>query len=109
MLPCRRALEFAIDAGFEGLMVEGDNSTVISCISSLWALRSRLGNIYANIHLLVAGSRCKSFSSVKREANSVAHSLAKYTRSIDEDIFWVEETPPPALEALYLDYISLNE
>lgn len=37
VLACRRALEFAVDAGFEGLMVEGDNSTVIRCISSLRA------------------------------------------------------------------------
>ena len=109
VLACRRALEFAVNTGFEELMIEGDNSTVIRCISSLRAFHSRLGNIYADIHVLAAGSRCKSFSCVKREANSVAHSLARYARSIVEDIFWMEETPPPSLEALYLDSISLNE
>ena len=109
VLACRRALMFAVDAGFEELMIEGDNSTIINSIASLWALRSRLGNIHANIHLLATGSRCKSFSCVKCEANSVAHSLARYARNIDEDIFWMEESPPPALEALYLDSLSLNE
>ena len=109
VLACRRALEFAVDAGFEGLMVEGDNSTVIRCISSLRALRSWLGNIYADIHVLAAGSRCKSFSFFKHDANSAAHSLARYAKSIVEDIFWMEETPPPAREALYLDSMFLNE
>ena len=109
VLACRRALEFAVDVGFEELMVEGDNSMVIRCISSIRAFHSRLGNVYADIHVLAAGSRCKSFNCVKREANSVAHSLARYARFIDGDIFWMEETPPPALEAVYLDSVSLNE
>ena len=109
VLACRRALEFAVDAGFKELMVEGDNSMVIRCISSIRAFRSRLGNVYADIHVLAAGSRCKFFNCVKREANSVAHSLARYARIIDGDIFWMEETPPPALVAVYLDSVSLNE
>lgn len=109
VLACRRALEFAVDVGFEELVIEGDNSTVIYSIASLWALLSRLGNIYVDIHLLATGSKCKSFSCVKCEANSVAHSLAIYARSIDEDIIWMEESPPPALKALYLDSLSLNK
>lgn len=90
-------------------MIEGDNAMVMKSITSLRALRYRLVNIYADIRLLVAGSRCQSFSCVKRNANTVAHSLARYARLIDEDIFWMKESPPLALEALYLDSISLNE
>ena len=33
-LSCRKAMEFAIDAGFSELMVEGDNVMVISAVSS---------------------------------------------------------------------------
>lgn len=33
----------------------------------------------------------------------VAHSLAHYAKHLDEDIVWLEDSPPPALEALYLD------
>ena len=109
VLGCRRALEFAVDTGFEELMIEGDNSTVIRCLSSIRAFHSRLGNVYADIHVLAAGSRCKSFSCVKREANLATHSLARYARSIDEDMFWMEETPPPTIEAVYLDSVSFNE
>lgn len=68
-------------------MIEGDNSIVVNSIASLHALQSRLGNIYGDIRLLAASSRCMSFSYVKHEANSVALSLARYARSIDEDIF----------------------
>lgn len=44
-----------------------------------------------------------SVSYAKQRANSVAHSLAKYTRHMDYEIVWLEESPPPALEALYFD------
>ena len=107
-LACRIALEFAVDAGFEELVVEGDNATVMKSISSLRALRSRLGNVYGDIHYLAVGSRCLSFGSVKRIANTVAHSLARFARLIDENIVWMEKSPPPAIDALYLDSISLN-
>ena len=99
VLACRRALEFAMDAGFEELVIEGDNAMVMKSISSLRALRIRLGNIYVDIHLLATGSRCQSFGCVKHTVNTVAHSLACYVRLIDEDIFWMEESPPPAIEA----------
>ena len=104
----RRALEFTVDARFEELVVQGDNAMVIKSISSLRALQSRLGNVYADIHCLVAGSKL-SFGCVKRTANTVVHSLARFARLIDENIVWMEESPPPAMEALYLDSISLNE
>lgn len=109
MLACRRALEFAVDAGFAKLVIKGDKATVMKSIASLPAIMSRLGNVYADIHLLAAGSRCNSFNGVERSANIVAHSLAHYASSIDEDIIWMEESPPPALEALYLDPVPFNE
>ncbi|XP_075659058.1 uncharacterized protein LOC142628915 [Castanea sativa] len=109
VLACRRALEFVVDAGFVGLEIEGDNATVMKFLASLCAIKSRLGNIYEDICVLVAGCRCQSFLWVKRSANRVAHSLAKYASLIEEDIYWMEESSPPALKALYMDSISMND
>ena len=66
-------------------------------------------SIYADIHWLATGSRCLSFWCVKRTVNTVAHSFSRFARLIDEDIIWMEESPSPAIDALYLDSISLNE
>ena len=41
-------------------------------------------------------------------ANNVAHSLAGHAKHID-DVVWLEESPPPALEVLYLDSLSISE
>ncbi|KAK9996031.1 hypothetical protein SO802_020717 [Lithocarpus litseifolius] len=58
VLACHRALELAVDAGFAGLEIEGDNATVMKSLASLRAIKSRLGNIYKDICVLAAGCSC---------------------------------------------------
>lgn len=60
-------------------------------ISSTQPNLARLGLVYEDIRSIAAG------------ANSVAHSLARFARQIEDEILWMEESPPPALESLYLD------
>ena len=107
VLACRRALEFAIDAGFADLVVEGDNSNVLRSIISAQPDWSRLGNIYDDVRYLAAGLRFVEFKCIRRSANGVAHSLARYARQINDDCIWLEETPLPAQRALYEDSVSL--
>ena len=106
---CRKALEFAIDAGFSELIVERDNSVVMSTISSNKPNCSRLGVIYDDIGCLVAGLSYVSFTCIQRNANSVAHSLARYANGLVEEVVWLEDSPPPARDALYFDLSLLNE
>ena len=106
---CRKALEFAIDAGFSELMVEGDNSVVMSTISSNKPNWSRLGVIYDDIGFLAAGLSYVSFSCIRRNANTVAHSLARYANGLVEEVLWLEDSLPPTLDALYFDLSLLNE
>ena len=43
---------------------------------------------------MTMGFREFSVSCVKRSANFVANSLAKYARQIVEELVWLEEPPP---------------
>ena len=83
---CRKALEFAIDAGFSELMVKGDNSVVMSTISSNKPNWSRLGVIYDDIGYLAAGLSYVSFTCIRCNANSIAHSLARYANGLVEKV-----------------------
>ena len=49
LLACRKAIEFAMDAGFSGFVIEGDNSTVMHAISSPNADQSLLGNVVGDM------------------------------------------------------------
>ena len=106
---CRKALEFAIDARFSELMVEGDNSVVMSTISANKPNWSRLGVIYDDIGFLATGLTYVSFSCIRSNANSVAHSLARYAYGLVEEVVWWEDSPPLALDALCFDLSLLNE
>ena len=68
---------------------------------------SRLGNIYDDVRCLAARLRLVEFQCIRRSANGVAHSLACYARQISEDCIWLEDSPLPALEALYVASMSL--
>ena len=80
VLACRKALEFAMDAGFLELIVEGDNINVMKSIKSDQVDLSRLGNLYDDIRCMVGCLRHVDFHSNRRNANGVQHSLARYAR-----------------------------
>ena len=40
---------------------------------------------------------------VRRGGNQVAHVLAQFAGNITEDMYWMEDVPPIAREALYQD------
>ena len=107
-MACRKALEFAIDAGFTEIILEGDNAMVMKVISQAQPDLSRLGLIYEDIWCLVAGFKSISYNCIRRSANSVAHALARFARILDNEIIWLEEDPPLAMDALYLDSSFLN-
>ena len=56
---------------------------------------------------LVFGMHWVDFSYIRRRGNRVAHALAQHARNISEDVFWIEDSPPPVLNALYHDSFLL--
>ena len=86
VMACRKALEFAIDAGFTKIILEGDNAMVMKTISQAQPNLSQLGLIYEDIWCLVASFKSISSNCVRRNANSVAHALARFARLIDNEI-----------------------
>ena len=98
-----------MDVGFSKLIVEGDNSILMKAVSSTTPNWSCLGVIYDDIGCLAEGLRYVSFSCIRHSANSVVHSLARYANVLDEEVVWLEDSPPLARDALYFDSNFLNE
>ena len=55
LLACRRSLEFAVDAGFTSLIIEGDNVNIIQAISSSLPSHSMLVYVVDDIRHLIHG------------------------------------------------------
>ena len=53
LLACRKAIEFAVDAGFSELVIEGDNSSVITTISTMKIDQSLVVNVVEDIQHLI--------------------------------------------------------
>ena len=108
LLACWRGLEFAVDAGFSRLIIEGDNSNVIHAISSSEENNSLFGNVVDDIRHLIRGLLWSEVCCIRRGGNRVAYALAQHAKhTLDEDLYWMEESPPPAMDALYHDILSL--
>ncbi|XP_065627690.1 uncharacterized protein LOC136066777 [Quercus suber] len=107
LLACRRSLEFAVDASFTSIMIEADNTNVMQAISSSVANYSFLGNVVDDIRHLMASLQWVKTSKIRRGGNRVAHVLAQHARNLEFDLYWLEDSPPPALEALYQDLLLL--
>ena len=70
---------------------------------------SRLGHAFKDIQVLISGLRWAEVRWVKRSANLVAHSLARYAKNISNDVIWLEDDPSPALEPLFHDCLTIME
>ena len=35
--------------------------------------------------------------------------IHNFTLIISDEMYWLEESPPPAMDALYQDYLHINE
>ena len=103
LLACKKAIEFAVDAGFSELVIEGDNSSAMTAISTLKIDQSMLGNVVGDIQHLIRNLHWVRIDCIRKGGNRVAHVLAQFARNITEDIYWMEDAPPIAGEALYQD------
>ena len=70
---------------------------------------SHLGHILEDVKWLYSGLGWMEVRWIGHVVNLVAHSLARYARNVLDYVIWIEDFPPPALEAFYLDSIQFQE
>ena len=102
-------MEFSREVGFSRVIIEGDCLNVMRALFVSTENSSLLGHIYEDIKFNLRGMHVLSINWVKRGGNMVAHTLAKYARNLINDVFWIEDNPPPAENALYYDSLHINE
>ena len=98
-----KSSEFAVESGFTEMITEGDNVAVMKAVASTLGDLSLLGHVYEDIKCSICGLHFADLSCIRRGENKVAHILAQYARNIDNELYWMGDSPPPVIEALYQD------
>ena len=106
-LAARRAVEFALELGFENIILEGDSEILIKILNSSNRSLAPFGHIINDINFLASRFACFSATHVKRHCNRVAHSLARRALSFYPLSVWMEDVPPELLSVLQADLNSL--
>ena len=98
-----------MEAGFSNLIIEGDNSNVMRALSASAVNNSLYGHVVDDIRSYFLGWQFVGLSCVKREGNMLAHSLTRFARNIVDALYWMEDEPPPVVDALHYDCLHINE
>jgi ribonuclease HI len=97
-----KAVLLAIEHGFQEVIIESDNSTIIDLINSGGNPRLYLGNVVNGIRRNTNSFRHWCFRSINREANKVAHWLASLAHTEANKVWLNNGTPPPNIVPLLI-------
>ncbi|KAL0364053.1 UNVERIFIED_CONTAM: hypothetical protein Sangu_0502900 [Sesamum angustifolium] len=103
LFAAREAVLFAINRGWQNVVLEGDCATLITKLLSGLRDFSAIGSITLDIQNLISYFQFSRFSFVQRSCNSVAHALAKLalgSASGESNI------PAPAAHFVMLDNLA---
>ena len=94
---------FAQCRGCSAVVLEGDSQVLVNALAGSSPSPLAVASVIQGVLELWMGFSQIQFSHVKRQGNMPAHSVAKNTYSIVDDIVWVEEDPCFANQALIHD------
>ena len=97
------SLNWALNNGLQLDVIETDALKVSSAVNSSNRNLSSFHDLISDIRCLLSSFSRISVIHTKRQANMVAHGLARYTLELDEDVFWMGEIPNPIFSIIVND------
>ena len=89
-----RAVQFILELGFKQSAFEGDSEFIIKTLDNEDFSSPSVGHIVKDICSMLGLLQTKSFSYVRRQGNSMAHTLAQKARFYFFVLVWMEYVPP---------------
>ncbi|KAK9279176.1 hypothetical protein L1049_012854 [Liquidambar formosana] len=89
----REGLQFALDMGIRGLMVESDAKGIIDCLNRRRIMLEKIVILCDDIWLLGQAAQVIAYRYVPRVDNRVANAIAKFALRVDDFEVWLEHHP----------------
>ena len=102
----RSAAQLAIDLGIKEVDIEGDSKTIVNALLATTPCCTLYGHLINDTKNAAHSCLSVQFLHVKREGNSLAHSLAKRARFSQPLEVWMESVPPDVVSILCTDFPS---
>jgi ribonuclease HI len=102
-----QTLRFCKEIGLTKIYLEGDAKNVADALRSLEANWSKSGHINADAKLLLHDFIHWEINYASREANFVAHNLAKLAAFLGLGRQWVDEIPNCISEIIRVEQVAL--
>ena len=102
-----RALSFTSDVGVKLVVLEGDSLAMIKGLKEDDSSLATFGLLVEDAKVLSQQFDELLYSYTKRESNTVAHSLARYTINIPYFLMWMEDVPPQLHSILKANLLGL--
>ena len=94
VLPARRSLIFAIELGFDHVILESDSEIAIQAMNSKDYSAAPFGHIISDIKALSSHFRSLVFHHTRRLGSKIAHRLARIACNFSSSFCtWIEEVP----------------
>ncbi|XP_075664253.1 uncharacterized protein LOC142633879 [Castanea sativa] len=107
-LAARRALILAQEIGFTRVVLEGDSQTLITALKTSSHTLAHFGHIAQDIRYLASSFSDVRYTHVRRQCNTVAHSLTRQAILSPFLQVWMEDVPPELADVLQVDFQSLD-
>ena len=86
-------MRFAVTKGWKSVIIELDCQKLVNDLNKNNRIEAELGILYDNIRSFIPNFESCSFAFVNRNANLIAHVLAKRAQSLSESEVWTCEPP----------------
>ncbi|XP_042973040.1 uncharacterized protein LOC122304840 [Carya illinoinensis] len=96
----RRAMFSYLELGLQKVMLEGDSQVVVKDTNDNVDIWADYVVIIEDTRRLMKNNMSWSVNFIHREANNLAHSLAKMALTCAEEIVWMEEAPPQIMSSV---------
>ncbi|KAL5796525.1 hypothetical protein ACOSQ2_001345 [Xanthoceras sorbifolium] len=87
-------LRFATDIGVGPIGIESDSSSIVSAINSRSLPRLDVGLVLVDIYHSFSFVSVSHVRFASRRCNTVTHSLARFSLSVSEPLYWLKESSP---------------
>ena len=103
-MAARKAIEFALEIGFDEIILEGDSEIIYIDLLNIGSSLALHGHLIQDVKALVPLFSSIYFSHVSQTGNQAAHSLARRAILSENLNVWMEEVPPDIIDVIQVDF-----